>query len=251
MRERILRAGLQRQIVLPVRKLVRQRELRAQRQADELVQLGDGDVIVVRHVHEVLLGVRERNLGGEHIGTRDRADAVLRVHVVEVAFQVGDGHLADLDEIAVLKRLEILAGRLVAHRLLRALKREVGIVHAVARRLDAVLDRAARVEREGERSAAPVRIVVAVHLVRLAADAVALRRERELRPGIAARFVVRPVRRIHIRHRRLDRPVVLKRELHALGEGERTCFRRRSRRCKAQGEEAARDESRELLGKKA
>ena len=161
-----------------------------------------------------------------------------------MTLQIGDGHLADLDEIAVFERLEILSRRLVTHRLLRAFEREIGIVHAVARRLDA----AARVEREGKRRAAPKSIVVVVHLVCLAADAVALRRERELRACRAARLMVCPVRRIHIGHGRLDRAIVLKRQFHALGECERARLRC-GRRCEAQGEEPARDERRKLLGK--
>ena len=247
-RERVLRAVLKAQIILSVGEFVRQRELRARRQADDLVEFGNGDVVVVRHVHETLLSVRERDLGCEHIGTRDRAHLVLRVDICQMTLQIGDGHLADLDEIAVFERLEILSRRLVTHRLLRAFEREIGIVHAVARRLDAALDAAARVEREGKRRAAPKSIVVVVHLVCLAADAVALRRERELRACRAARLMVCPVRRIHIGHGRLDRAIVLKRQFHALGECERARLRC-GRRCEAQGEEPARDERRKLLGK--
>ena len=59
MRERVCRAVRKRQIVLLIRKLICQRKLRGGRQTDDLVQSGDGDIVVILDIYEILLGVRE------------------------------------------------------------------------------------------------------------------------------------------------------------------------------------------------
>ena len=196
----IVRAAFERQIVFRIAEFIDKIQLHACRQSDDVIERRHRHIVIVFRPHESLLGVRERDLRGEHIGARDCAGVVLRVNIFQMLLQIVDGHLIDLDEVAAFEHPEILARRLVAHGLLRVLKREVRAVYAVARRINHVLDAPARIKRKADLRPAAERIVVPVMLIGAAADTVSLRRQLELRAAVAARLMVGPIRCVHIRH---------------------------------------------------
>ena len=140
--ERVVRAVILRQVVLRVLELVADVEHRVRRQADDIVERRDRDVVVVLRRHEGLLRVGELDLRGEYIGLGDRADAVLCIDVVEMLLQRVDRLLVDIDEVAALQDVVVVRRRLQADGLLRLLEREVLRIEAVARLLDLALDRA-------------------------------------------------------------------------------------------------------------
>ena len=121
-------------------------EVCIRRQSDDVVERGNRKVVVVLHRHEALLRVRELDFRREHIGLRDRADAELRVDVVQMFLQHVDSFLLDFDEVAILEHLIVCRRRLILDGLLRILEREVGRIQCIGSALARMLEAAARIE---------------------------------------------------------------------------------------------------------
>ena len=223
--ERVIRAVILRQVVLRVLELVADVEHRVRRQADDVVERRDRDVVVVLCRHERLLCIGELDLRGEHVGLRDRTDTVLRIDVVEVLLQRVDRLLLDIDEIATLQDVVIVRRRLQADGLLRLLERKVLRIEAIARLLDLALDRAI-VERHHALCRIRPRIIISrshakrmcvmSRIQRITADAVCTRSPRHRRAHRTARLRQRPLGRVDIRQRLADCAVVLECHLHAV-----------------------------------
>ena len=223
--ERVIRAVILRQVVLRVLELVADVEHRVRRQADDIVERRDRDVVVVLRHHEGLLRVGELDLRGEHVRLGDRADAVLRIDVVEVLLQRVDRLLLDIDEVAALQDVVVVRRRLQADGLLRLLEREVLRIETVACLLDLALDRAI-VERHHALCRIRPRVIIGrphakrmcimSRIQRITADAVCTRSPGHGRTHRAARFRERPLGRVDVRQGLADRAVVLECHLHAV-----------------------------------
>ena len=247
--ERIDRAVVEVQVIRRVLQRILDVELRVRRQADDVVERGNREVVVVLHRHEALLRICELDFGREHVGFRDRADAELRIDVVQMFLQHVDSFLLDFDEVAILEHLIVRRCRLILDGLLRVLEREVGRVQRIGSALARMLEAAARVEVVACRERVAIHVVIIGVAVIFAADAVCRALPRERRPLAAARGREVPARGIDIRERLFQRAVVLKRHLDAVIEAEIDGVGR-ERRARAHRHEAAEHEGREFFIKR-
>ena len=226
--EAVVRAVRKGEIVRRIAHLVARLQRRIRRQTDHIVQRRDGDGIVVLCRGQRLLRIRELHLRGEHICTRHRTRAELRIHIVEMLRERRNRLLTHLHHVARLQDVEIIRCRRQANGLLRLLQREIRRVQPVACLL--ALGIHARI-KEYHREGSLIFVCILVggwrkELLRLTADTSCRPVPREQRPRTAVCHMQLLMRSVHIRERLFDRAVVRERHLHAVRKADLYRLRR-------------------------
>ena len=227
--EAVVRAVRKGEIVRRIAHLVARLQRRIRRQTDHIVQRRDGDGIVVLCRGQRLLCIRELHLRGEHICTRHRTRAELRIHIVEMLRERRNRLLTHLHHVARLQDIEIIRRRRQANGLLRLLQREIRRVQPVACLL--ALGIHARI-KEYHREGRLIFVCILVggwrlkELLRLTADACCRPVPREQRPRTAVCHMQLLMRSVHIRERLFDRAVVRECHLHAVRKADLYRLRR-------------------------
>ena len=127
----VVRAVFKCEIVFRIAQLIINLQFRIRRQTDDIVEGRNRHLIVVLCRRERLLCICKIDLGGKHIGARDRADAQLRVDVREMRRHCRHSVLTHLHEIARLQDVEIIRRRRQANRLFRLLECKICRVQSV------------------------------------------------------------------------------------------------------------------------
>ena len=215
--EAVVRAVRKSKIVRRIAHLVTRLQRRIRRQTDHIVQRCDGDGIVVLRRGQCLLCIRELHLGGEHVRTRHRTCAELRIHIVEMLRERRDRLLAHLYHIACLQDAEIIRCRRQANGLFRLLQREIRRVQTVACLLAlGIYARIKECHRKSRLIFVCILVRCGLELLHLPADTTRRPVPREPRARTAVCHMQLLMRSVHIRERLFDRAVVRERHLHTV-----------------------------------
>ena len=177
----IVRAVIEREIIVRIAQLIVDREHRIRRHTDHIVQRCHSNLIVILRRRQILLRIRQLHLRGEHIRTRHRTNAELCVYICEMRLQRRHRILTHLHQIARLENVKVVHRRRQTNRLLRLLKREVRRIELVTRRL-ALCIQCSIVDGHRDRARIAVVVFDPRALVRLAPNAVRRGLPRQRRP---------------------------------------------------------------------